>query len=109
MKKEGDKITKGEHCLGSSEIIESAFGKFKQLEGHHASSGITSLVLALPAIFGETDDSELANALNNISVNDLDNWQKEHLEQTYLSKRKMALKLPYEDLEPCEYFNCQTA
>lgn len=107
LKKEGDKITEGEHCLGSSVIIESAFGKFKQLEGHHASSGITSLVLALPAIFGETDDVELASALSNISVNDLNAWQNKNLEQTYLSKRKMALK-PFKDLESCEYFNYQT-
>lgn len=109
LKREGDKLAEGEHCLGSSVIIESAFGKFKQLEGHHASSGITSLVLALPAIFGETDENELAKALNNISVNDLSDWQNENIGQTYLSKRKAALKTPYKDLELCEYFTYKTA
>lgn len=109
LQREGDKIIKGEYCLGSSVIIESAFGKFKQLEGHHASSGITSLVLALPAIFGETDDSELANALNSISLKDLDDWQNKNLGQTYLSKRKMTLKPLQNDLDSCEYNNYQTA
>lgn len=109
LQKEGAKVPKGERCLGSSVIIESSFGKFKQLEGHHASSGITTLVLALAAIFGKTDDVELADALKSISVNDLRDWHDENLGQTYLSKRKMDLKSPKIDIESCEYFSCQTA
>lgn len=35
-----------ERFLGSSEVIESVFGKLKRLEQHHAQSGFTGLVLA---------------------------------------------------------------
>lgn len=109
LQKEGSKVPKGERRLGSSVIIESSFGKFKQIEGHHASSGITTLVLALAAIFGKTDEVELEEALKSVSVNELKDWLDKNLGETYLSKRKMDLKLQKIDIESCEYFNCQTA
>ncbi len=107
LQKEGLKVPEGEHLLGSSVIIESSFGKFKQIEGHHASSGITTLVLALAAIFGKTDNIELAEALKSVSRNDLKEWLDENLGQTYLSKRKMNLNPRTKDIDPCEYSDCQ--
>ena len=53
IEKEVNKIPKGARLPGCSEVIESVFGKFKQLEKNHASGGLTSLVLSLPAIVGE--------------------------------------------------------
>src|SRR5690606_39003765 len=36
LNEEGRKVPDGQHYLGSSEIIESVFGKFKEIEGYHA-------------------------------------------------------------------------
>ena len=46
---EGAKAKAGERLVGSSEVIESIFGKWKRLEGDQARSGLTGLVLALGA------------------------------------------------------------
>ena len=108
LQKEGLKVPAGESRLGSSVIIESSFGKFKQIEGYHASSGITTLVLALAGIFGKTDNIELAAALKSVSRNDLKDWLDENLGQSYLSRRKMDLNQVKPDIESCEKFSCQT-
>lgn len=101
------KISHGIHYLGSSEVIESLFGKFKALEGDHASSGLTSLVLALPALTGRLDESTIKDALETTSVTDIEKWIKDNMGQTYLSKRRHALNNGYDndielDLETCE-------
>lgn len=116
LEKEGLKVPEGERRLGSSVIIESSFGKFKQIEGHHANSGITTSVLALAAIFGKTDNSEIAEALESVTRNDLKDWTDGNLGQTYLSKRRMDLNPhkvglnPLEkDIESCEKLSSQAA
>ena len=42
---EAAKANDGERLVGSSEVIESIFGKWKRLEGEQARSGLTGLVL----------------------------------------------------------------
>jgi hypothetical protein len=46
VREEGAKAKAGERLVGSSEVIESIFGKWKRLEGDQARSGLTGLVLA---------------------------------------------------------------
>jgi len=91
LDEEGRKVPDGQHYLGSSEIIESLFGRFKEMEDHHASSGLTSLVLAIPALAGGIDESEIIKAMNTVSQHELDNWYKKNLGATFLSKRRKSL------------------
>lgn len=88
---EGLKVPSGEHYLGSSEVIESLFGKYKGIEGDHASSGLTKLILGVPALVGEINENILEDALNDISINKIDSWVAENMGETYRSKRKIAL------------------
>jgi hypothetical protein len=90
LQMEGEKIPGKSHYLGSSEILESLFGKFKYIEDNHATSGLSSLVLAIPALVGKLDTSIIKEALEAISVNDVDQWIKEEMGQTYLSLRRQA-------------------
>lgn len=100
LQTEGQKIPKGVHYQGSSEIIESLFGKFKAIEGNHASSGLTSLVLAIPALLGKLDESIVAKALGEISAADVGQWIKKNMGSTFLSKRREAFAVEYgDDLE----------
>lgn len=78
--------------LGSSEVLESLFGKFKALEGDHASSGLTSLILTIPGLTGEMNRSTVEDAMMLISTLDINNWINTNLGKTFLSKRKQALK-----------------
>lgn len=92
LNEEGRKVPEGQHYLGSSEIIESLFGKFKEMEDHHASSGLTSLVLAIPALAGEIDETEIFNAMSTISQSSLDSWYEKNMGPTFLSKRRKSLR-----------------
>lgn len=98
---EGQKIPEGTHYLGSSEILESLFGKFKAIEGIHASSGLTSLVLAIPALLGRLDETVVAKALGRITINDVEQWIEKNMGQTYLSQRRQAFAVGHSN-ESCE-------
>lgn len=89
---QGRKVPDGQHYLGSSEIIESLFGKFKYMEDHHSASGLTSLVLAVPALAGEVNELEIYNAMNAISTKDVNEWVENNMGQTFLSKRREDLQ-----------------
>jgi hypothetical protein len=91
LENEGKKVPVGKNYQGSSEIIESLFGKFKAIEDNHASSGLTSLILAIPALVGKINESIVAETLKKISVEDTEDWIEKNMGQTFLSKRRKAL------------------
>ena len=97
LQQEGQKVPEASHYLGSSEIIESLFGKFKAIEGDHASSGLTSLVLAIPALVGTLNEAIVAEALETVSLRDIDQWNEENMGKTFLSRRRCALNIHHED------------
>jgi hypothetical protein len=77
--------------LGSSEILESLFGKFKYIEGDQASSGLSSLVLSIPALVGKLDEFVVRKALETVSCADINEWIEQNMGQTFLSQRRKAL------------------
>lgn len=91
LREEESKVPLGKRLLGSSEGIESIFGKFKQLEKDHASRGFTSLVLSLPAMMGEISQSIVQSALETISIENVWDWVDENLGRTFFSKRRRDL------------------
>lgn len=107
LQEEEEKVPKDAHYLGSSEVIESLFGKFKAIEGDHASSGLTSLVLSIPALVGRLDETIIAGALKTTSVRDIERWNENNMGQTFVSQRRHALNIGGEyamdfDLDICE-------
>jgi hypothetical protein len=60
------KAKAGERLVGSSEVIESIFGKWKRLEGEQARSGLTGLVLALGALVAPTTAAVITQALTTV-------------------------------------------
>lgn len=80
----------GERLPGSSEVLESAFGKLKSMEGDHQKCGFTSLLLALGILVGKIDRDTIQKALVEIPGKRVDKWISENLGRTYHSKRKLA-------------------
>lgn len=74
--------------LGSSEIIESLFGKLKSLERDQTSFGFTSLVLAAVASVGPLDRDTVAMAISTVRVADIERWSKEQVGISVQSFRK---------------------
>jgi len=91
IEQEAKKVTQGS-LLGCSEVIESVFGKFKHLEKQHSSSGLTSLVLGLPALLGEISIDTIKNAMEKISIGKVKEWIKTNLGETFWSRRRSELK-----------------
>ncbi len=83
----------GQVWVGSSEIIESLFGKLKSLEQDQSKGGFTSLVLGIAACVGKVDADVVSAAMRQISTADVDTWTKEQIGTTLLSKRRKSLGL----------------
>ena len=64
-------VPEGEIWIGSSEIIESVFGKLKSLEGDHSKGGFTSLVLGAAACVGQTNVNIVRAAMEGVSNSDV--------------------------------------
>jgi hypothetical protein len=82
----------GNFLIGSSEVIESAFGKLKSLDRECGNSGFTSSILGIGACFGKLDYETIAKAINNTSDKDVDEWKKNQVGETHYSKRRKLLK-----------------
>lgn len=76
--------------IGSSEIIESLFGKLKSLEQNQHKGGFTSLVLGMAACVGNEDASVVQEAMLKIKTKDVETWTKNQIGTTLLSKRRNA-------------------
>jgi len=77
--------------VGSSEIIESLFGKLKCLERNQCKGGFTSLVLGLSACTGRLDVRLVQEAMIQVKTKDVDAWTREQVGTTLLAKRRSAL------------------
>lgn len=84
---ESAKARAGERLPGSSEVIESCFGRLKGLEGEHQKCGFTSMVLALGAIVSERTSSVIREALTFCKTHDVIRWCERFLGETEQTKR----------------------
>lgn len=82
-----------ERLLGSSEVIESVFGKFKTVEHDQAKNGFTSMLLGLPALLSKTTEDVVTRAMEKVPTKKVIEWFKENIGQSVQSKRKEILKI----------------
>lgn len=80
----------GERLPGSTEALESCFGKFKALEQHQSHSGFTSLILSLAALVSRTTADVFAQAFTTIRTSDVRHWSQTLLGPSVQSLRKLA-------------------
>jgi hypothetical protein len=94
VSEQGDRLRHGERLPGSSEVLESCFGKFKALERQQSKGGFTSLLLALTACVSQRTPEVVHEALQTSKTADVINWFKTKLGQTLGSKRRLAYQSP---------------
>jgi hypothetical protein len=92
VKDSESKLEAGERAWLSTENLESAFGRFKGLEGQHSKGGFTTLVAAMPALLTHWTADKVRVALSAVSVKQMKQWLKEELGETLSSKRAVAYK-----------------
>ena len=79
-----------ERLLGSTEVLESLFGKWKSLERQESRSGITSLILGLGALLGDWPLSRVEAGLKQVGVKQAMDWCRKHLPPSVQSQRRLA-------------------
>jgi hypothetical protein len=83
-------VPAGQVWIGSSEIIESLFGKLKCLEHDQSKGGFTSLILGAAACVGKIDADMVRAAMLQVKIADVNEWTKEQIGSTLLAKRRKA-------------------
>lgn len=83
-------LREGERLPMSTEILESSFGLYKQLERQQSMSGFTSLLACLPALLKPTTPERVMNAFARTSAEDVNAWTREHFPSTITSRRHAA-------------------
>lgn len=93
LKENTKHITKyKEKLLCCSDIIESTFGKYKNELSKNPMSGITNLVLIIPAFTANLTVEWVKEAIDCCTVKDIQKWNKENLCSSLLAKRKEVFK-----------------
>ena len=89
---EAAKAAPHERLLGSSEVIESVFGKLKRLEQQQARSGFTGLVLAVGALVSPTTHEVIQEAMETVSTQQVRQWCQQHLGPSVQAQRHQAFR-----------------
>jgi hypothetical protein len=88
--KQARRARSAERFPGSTEVLESCFGRFKQLEKQQSRGGFTSLVLGFGALLAETTIEAVAQAMSQSRTKDVFQWCKDNLGTTLFSRRCQA-------------------
>jgi hypothetical protein len=88
--RESSKVRIGECLPGSTEVLESCFGKLKALESDQSKSGFTGLVLSLGAMVSKRTAETIREALQQCGVDQVLNWCRRKLGQSVQSQRNQA-------------------
>ena len=83
-----------ERLLGSSEVIESIFGKFKYMQHEHQKGSLTGMVLAIPAMVAKTTQDVIQQAMETVPVQEVRVWMKKMFGKSAHTRRKEAFSTP---------------
>ena len=78
----------GERLPMSTEILESTFALYKQLEGQHAKGGFTSLLACFAALLKPATAASVRRAFANVSVKRVREWSKTNQGTTLTARRQ---------------------
>jgi hypothetical protein len=84
------KAKHNERLPGSSEVIESIFGKLKYLEKSQSTNGFTGLILSIAAMVAKNTLDIVQNAIETVRTKDVLKWCREMLGESVQAKRKKA-------------------
>jgi hypothetical protein len=84
------KLAAGQRLPLSTEILESSFGLFKQLERQHSKGGFTSLLAAFGALLKPATPESIRRDFARVSVQQMRTWVAANLKTTLASKRQTA-------------------
>jgi len=78
-------------------VLESCFGKFKQLEKQQSRGGFTQLVLGFGALLADLTPAAVRDAMQASRTADVKRWAAQTLGVTLFARRKLAFAGATED------------
>jgi hypothetical protein len=90
MRQSEEKLAEGQRLPLSTEILESSFGLYKQLERQHSKGGFTSLLASFGALLKPATPESIRRDFARVSVKQMRTWVAQNLKTTLASKRKSA-------------------
>lgn len=102
LAEEGKKIPEGKTLLGSSDVIESLLGKYKELAGKSPQGELGASVLLLPLLGAELSNEEIKEGLETVSAAEMRRWLKEELGESPRSKKRRLLGAPPKQTAPSD-------
>lgn len=88
----GQKLGEHERILVTSDVIESLNGKWKMLINGAAMPALGVNALLMPAIMGELSPEYVKEALEAVSVADVEQWKKETFGITFMQEKRIKTK-----------------
>lgn len=85
-------MKEGEIFLGSSEILESLFGKLKNLINEDSKRGFTPFALSAAACLGKLDVNVVQQAIETVSDKQVKEWCLANIGETLISLRRRVFK-----------------
>lgn len=86
------KLPDNKIILCCSDIIESCFGKYKEVVKHNKSVGVTDLCLTISCLTSGHDLQQLKQTMETVKVKDLKQWRDENVGESLLAKRNKLFK-----------------
>ena len=84
---------KSPKLICTSDILESCFGKYKNMINTNKSIGITDLCLTIAAITSDyRNEQEIFNAMENVRTKKVIQWKNQNIGKTLLARRKEVIK-----------------
>jgi hypothetical protein len=91
VREEGTKVPARQRYLGSTDVLESLFGKYKDLAEHAPCREITANVLMIPLLVTPLTAELLREALETVRGQDVEQWLEEHLGPSPQQKKRKVL------------------
>jgi hypothetical protein len=85
-------LNEGQRLPISTEILESSFGLYKQLERQHSKGGFTSLLAAFGSLLRPVTPETVQRDLARVSVKKMRAWVSQNIGSTLTSKRQTAYR-----------------
>lgn len=74
----------------STEVLESVFGRYKQLERQHSHGGFTSLLASFATLLKPITPDEIKEAFDQVTTKKMKQWVKDQLGNTLQSRKNQA-------------------
>lgn len=87
-----DGLPEMEKIICSSDIIESAFGKYKNYISNNPMVGITDLSILMASFTSSLSVEQVKAAMETVKNKDLKTWRQDNIGETNLQKRKRVLR-----------------